>query len=421
MVDLRISQLTPAKRLSGGERLAGTQAGASVAVTTGQLAAFARPAITAQVASRCLFNRAFATTPKQMMCRTYHKAMDDIDALQILEANWYNSSGTETGTGGTATVGAAIEYPLNSCTRVTWGDQPTGSVASNANLLSDLTAVAIPRGAWFAVRRYVANPSGIAFASVSDQTDRGFGVDVFGYAPSGLADQTMTNAPVTTAQAPGLCAYPAAIVARTRRSSFAIVGDSRSAGALTTSSTAAFDGEGNLGEFAGALHARGFATLNGGVFGTTAAQFVASHARQAEAMGYCSHVVLEHGINDLTGGRTAAQIQADLLSIAGYFPRAQAILGTTPPVSTSTDGWTTTAGQTTHASNPVRVALNAWKRQVPRPFADCWEIADLVETARGSGIWKAGLTGDGTHESASGYQAIAADAAWATQVVRVTV
>jgi len=421
MVDLRISQLQAAQALGGAERLAGVQNGQTVAVSAGQLARLTQPAAPGQVASRCLFNRTFAATPKQFMARTFHRAMDDIDAVQLLEANWYNSGGTETATGGAATVSAAIEYPLNSCTRVTWAEQATGQVASGANLLSDLVAVTIPRGAWFAVRRYVTNPAGIAFASVCDTTDRGFGPDVFGYAPSGLADQTMTTAPVATAQAAGPCAFPAAIVARTRRASFGIIGDSRSAGALSSSTTGAFDGEGNLGEYAGALHGRGHATINGGIYGTTAAAFAASNARQAEAIGYCSHVVLEHSINDLTGGRTAAQVQADLLGIATLFPRARVIVGTTPPVSTSTDGWASANNQVAHASNAQRVALNAWKRQVPRPFADCWEVADLVETARGSGLWKAGLTGDGTHESAAGYQAIAGDAGWAAKVARVAV
>jgi hypothetical protein len=80
------------------------------------------------------------------------------------------------------------------------------------------------------------------------------------------------------------------------------------------------------------------------------------------------------------------------------------------PVSTSTNGWTTTAGQTTHGNNAQRVAFNNWLRdgapidgagaplavgatgtragQPGHPLAGYFETADTMETARNSGIWK---------------------------------
>ncbi|MDO7844605.1 SGNH/GDSL hydrolase family protein [Sphingomonas immobilis] len=420
MPQIRISELPLSPALSGAERLPAIRSGANAAVTAGQIAALSRPAAIAPVATRCAFARGYSATPKQMMARTYHRALDDISALQIVEANWYSNAGTETGTGGTLSVTAAIEYPLNTCTAVTWGGAGTGSAATNTNLFSDFVAVSIPKGALFAIRRYVTNASGIVFSTISDQTDRGFGIDVFGYAASGIADQTLSGTQVSTAQAAGLCSYPAAILARTRRPSFGIVGDSRSAGAITTSSTASFDASGNVGEIARGLATAGYAALNGGVYGTQAAQFVASHARQVEILRYCPYIVLEHAINDVTAGRTAAQIQADLTAIAGYFPNARIIVSTTPPVTSSTDGWASLANQTTHANNAVRVAVNTWKRGVPQPFFDCWDVADTVESARNSGLWKPNFTLDGTHESDVAYAAIQADAGWAMRTATIS-
>lgn len=370
----------------------------------------ARPSLyLGQVATRCHLSKQVSATPKQMMCRTYHVARDDITAIRIAEANWYiNSSMAETGMGAGMTVSAAIEYPLNTCTRILWSGAASGTVATSATLVSDALAIAIPKGAMFAVRRYVTCANGIPFTSFSDQTDRGFGIDVFGYTPSGLTDQTMSNAVVTTAQSPGLMHYPAAILALTRLPSLGVIGDSRNVGVTTTSSTAAFDSAGDLGEIQRSV-AKYCGCLDLGVYGEKLQNWVASNARRRELAAYCSHICLSEGINDVTGGRSAAQIAADTATIAGYFPDKLLVLTTLAPVSTSTDSWASLGNQTTNANNGVRTAVNAARRTLPSPFVKCWEIADQVESARDSGKWTApGYTADGTHESDAAYAAIAA-------------
>lgn len=416
----KISQLAGAVALTGAERVPAVQGGATVSLTGDQLVALMRgrtpPAYFGQVASRCHFARKAFASAKSAMIRTVHRAADDIATLQIMEANWYLTTAfVETGSGADVTVTASVEYPLNSCTRITWdGGAAAGTVANGANKLSDLCAVAIPKGAFFAIRRYISCPAGNIYKPMADLTDHGFGTDVYDFAASGTpTDRTMTSAPVTMTAggSTGFCHYPAGIFARTRLPSFGIVGDSRSEGYAAAGATTTFNGRGDSGEIARAIGAGGFATLNGGTYGIMAQQFVASHANQVQALSYCSHIVVQAAINDITGGASLAAVQASITTIAGYFPKAQLILATTPPVSTSTDGWATTANQTPHATNGVRVALNAWKRQVPQPFAECWEVADLVESARGSGLWQPGFTGDGIHESAVGYAAIEAGAA----------
>ena len=45
---------------------------------------------------------------------------------------------------------------------------------------------------------------------------------------------------------------------------------------------------------------------------------------------------------------------------------------------------------------------------VGHPLAGYIEVADTVESARNSGLWKAGYSGDGTHPNTVGATAIAA-------------
>lgn len=378
-----------------------------------RLGAYALPALAApylgQVATRCHLSKQMAATPKQMMCRTYHVARDDITALRLAEANWYiNTAMAETGMGANLAVTASIEYPLNDCHQISWGGSSTGAVATLTTLVSDPIAIHIPKGAMFAVRRFVSCTAGIPFTSFSDQTDRGFGTDVFGYAASGIGDQTMTNAAVTTAQSPGFIHFPAAILAMTRRPSLAVIGDSRNVGSTASSSTAAFDAIGNLGEIQRSIGAH-LGCLDLGIYGEKLQNFVASNARRVELGSYCSHICIEMGINDVTGGRSAAQIAADTAAIAAYFPDHRLVLSTMPPSTTSTDGWASVDNQTIHANDGIRVAVNNARRALPSPFVACWDVADAVESARDSGKWKApGHTADGLHESELAYGAIAA-------------
>lgn len=128
-----------------------------------------------------------------------------------------------------------------------------------------------------------------------------------------------------------------------------------------------------------------------------------------------THYLLPLGTNDVNQGRTVAQVQASLVAL--WFERAATgkpiMVATLPPITTSTDAWTTTAGQTATANEANRVAVNNWVRdgapilagaaaptgssavgtlrmgQAGHPVSDYLEIADPVETARNSGIWKA--------------------------------
>ncbi len=94
--------------------------------------------------------------------------------------------------------------------------------------------------------------------------------------------------------------------------------------------------------------------------------------------------------------------------------------GTVGPRTTSNDNWLTTGGQTAYSpafaagNASERGLLNAWKRSQSRVV----ELADIEETGRDSGIWKADGTGagkftlDGLHDWKASYAAIAASGAF---------
>jgi hypothetical protein len=53
-----------------------------------------------------------------------------------------------------------------------------------------------------------------------------------------------------------------------------------------------------------------------------------------------------------------------------------------------------------------RVTLNTYYRGAPLESAGTPEVADVMETARNSGTWKAGYDSDGIHESTTGNLAL---------------
>ncbi|QFP94468.1 minor tail protein [Gordonia phage Keitabear] len=153
--------------------------------------------------------------------------------------------------------------------------------------------------------------------------------------------------------------------------------------------------------------------VNVGRASETADQFVPGNTRRLGRMqlaDYCTHALVGYGINDVKGDATVAQIQARLtarwteLAARGL----KVLQPTLTPVTTGT--FATPEGQVKQSASreAVRIAVNDWIRTTPAPLTDYVEIADAVETARNSGIWKNNYTGDGTHPSPEGAAAAAA-------------
>lgn len=136
-----------------------------------------------------------------------------------------------------------------------------------------------------------------------------------------------------------------------------------------------------------------------------------------------THAVWEHLTND---AQPLATLQAN--AIIGW----RALTARGMKVIACTGLPKTDAGNTTpSAQNAARIQYNNWLRdgapmsaafapaavgatgvlrtgQAGHPLIDYWEPADEAETARDSGLWKAGYTTDGVHPTTTGHTAIQA-------------
>jgi hypothetical protein len=352
-----------------------------------------------QVATRCVIPGFSNTTNKQILSRTRHFARDILTGLRLIYPNWFHNGDTETGIDGTITVSASVEYPEGQLNQVKWAGSASIVIADRTSSApSDLLAIEIPDGAEFFVRTYSTSAAGILFSATED-TIHGEGSE---FGPSGITDKTMSG---TISDNGNNAVYgPCAIIGATTKPSVFVVGDSRE-------SAAGFDIPNSLsavGHVARAVSPM-CAYIDVSRGGERLAEFVAAHSRRVALAQYCSHAVIHMGINDFTAGQTSASALANLATIIGYFPTIEVWLATIEPVTTSSDGWITGANQTIDAtSNSNRIAFNDAIRAGVAGVAGFFDIADVFESARNSGKWKApagvALTSDGTHETLAGYE-----------------
>ena len=108
-------------------------------------------------------------------------------------------------------------------------------------------------------------------------------------------------------------------------------------------------------------------------------------------IGRANYAIVDYGRNEIDYGMTAEQIQAQLLILFEKLTaRGMKVYAcTVRPMTTSTDLWMTVENQTKDAKNAVRIAVNGWLRTVPSPLTGIFDLADAVESARDSGLWKA--------------------------------
>lgn len=146
--------------------------------------------------------------------------------------------------------------------------------------------------------------------------------------------------------------------------------------------------------------ARTWPLISLGVTGATAASNLPQAMTRRNALLTeigITEVLGGYGSNDVVAGRTAAQIIADISAIAQAWkdmglrvwwttisPRSPAVingLGYREPSSQ-------TPNPTYDGSASVAGQVNAWLRSEQAPIDVCVDIADLVSTARDSGIWR---------------------------------
>lgn len=348
-----------------------------------------------QIATACFTTNDTNASFHQMMSRTRHVVKQDVSQLQLVFPSWKSAEAT---VGANGTITAAIEYPVGTFTQITFSGSAGGVIPDGSYLLSDPVNVTIPKDAAVFVRTYYTNSVGIVFNQYRCNTTLG---EAATYAASGVVDQTMGGTVTNTAGTP--CYGPVAILAMTALPSFFLIGDSRIYGVNDTL-TSGSDGLGELARSFG----DNYPYINAGVAGSTATQMASQGAAGKRALlgQYCTHVLHQFGINDIAT-HTAAVLEADVQTIHGLFSGKKFYPCTVAPRSTSTDSWATLGNQTADAQTPQRILYNNWVRANTGAFAGYIELADQVESARDSGLWKApGYTADGLHETQAGYVAI---------------
>ncbi len=125
-----------------------------------------------------------------------------------------------------------------------------------------------------------------------------------------------------------------------------------------------------------------------------------SQTDRYRALDNCTHLICELGTNNFA--HTAQQTIDELQAIWDEWgARGLQIWQTTiPPITTSTDGWTTEENQTPDVNKAWRDTINAYIRSLPSPLTGVIDLSDLWSTARDSGIWRidSGIwTEDGIH------------------------
>lgn len=153
--------------------------------------------------------------------------------------------------------------------------------------------------------------------------------------------------------------------------------------------------------------------------------FASMRRRKLITLG--SWLLVEGATNDIYGGRTLAQFQADILYcclLAKNRGLKVMVCTCTPRTSVSSDFWMTVAGQTITGANPTRIAYNNWLRAwqtngLQGAYVDAiWDIANAVEVnslnvlTQDGGFWKADASGpytaDGLHPTTLGHALMAA-------------
>ena len=342
-------------------------------------------------------------------CTTEHVAAEHITSIKPVFTNWWvKNATTETNGTASATIAGAVEYPMGTKTPFTYSGVARGICPAGQELLPDDNVVDIPAGATYLLHLWQNNPGGILafqrFSSDGNAKLTANNVNNSNQVPDlTLAGSTGSWGAVGTRNA--FIAGFNAVVANSTREAVGVLGDSISVGTNDTT-TAGQPFQGHLGR---AFKGQAYGHL--GTYGDTIQAFLAgSSKRVAFAKKYFTRFVLHMGINDVTSGRTAAQIQADTNSLAALYAPSKLGICTLMPVSTSTDGWTTTGNQiaSTATPNAVRAAVNA-QRKTPGTLASnivvVYDLSPQVENTPSpeDSIWKANYTTDGTHPENSGY------------------
>lgn len=372
--------------------------------------------------------------------RVYYVATRSLQWLEVEFANWYTGAGPQEATPtNDILVSAALMDPTTGIQiPLRFRGQKQVVVRPDGTAVTDRLAVNIAKGDGLIIVVWVGCEPGGSFPI---NAVLNFSSDGHNYSTTGGADLTVSGAAAIANTNIGTPAFaPASIrggVNDPGKSVVGIVGDSIFFGISDNSTGYAERGLGGNYSFQSIA-----------MPGEALTQFIYVSSqyrrRRMSLLAKCgiTHVITDYTVNSLSSAtiQTEAVVGWRIMEKVG--PTRAATL---TPQTTSTDAWATVGNQTIMYPadrEPRRVAFNNWLRdgapinasavpqsvgasgggivragQLGHPLVGYIEAADLAESARDSGKWKANYTGDGTHPNATGAAAIAASisanaAAW---------
>lgn len=411
--------------MSGSDGTAAVLVGPAKAQMDAVRSAITRIVTTRTGVPRVTSNGTATSETTQIILRTPPVAVSD---FRVAYSNWYLSGSGFTLGPNPITIKAAavvglLAYPL------TFNGQRTPILSPGATIWSDPISLTRAAAAGLQLRQFVSVNAG-------ERWPQGRGMSSsFGDSGSNIAvGGDFVDGGGTTYAGVGQAFGPSSVIGRmlggaSALQSWAIIGDSIAQG-LNDSG----DAFGNYGYLERALGINvpwiNLSKQSLSAFGWN----YNSPFMNTLASGYVSRAVVEFSSNDIYNeARGLATTQANLITIWNEWSlRGTRVYQTTlTPRTTSTDGWATVANQTISDAtlNNQRIALNEWLRagspivngvavavgtagavltgQVGHPLYGVLDAADLAETARNSGIWRAAYVGDGVHPGPTGAAAIA--------------
>ena len=344
--------------------------------------------------------------------RTKHEALCDCHSLQLVYGNFYQDDDpTRLPNLDTYTIKCVIEVVKSGQTRfidVTFKGDMRASIQPGAQVTSDPVGLEFSKGDTFYVRAHVTTASAGKFPHA-----------IVGFLENGEGKMAgdQTKAASFSAQTLATLSPMAIYATPTERfRTVALVGDSISLGAGNANGNNdghPFQGEFGFMQLAAMRAGMGYVTLGMNGQATNGFQPHTRHRRMVLASS-CDIAVVNYGTNDMTASRTLEEIKANLMDAwKALKMRGLKVYQTTITPRTNeaskwpTEGQVPVNDRTAGGPTTVRSLLNDWIRTVPSPHLDGYvEVADAVETARNSGLWKAGMTTDGIHPNEQGHKAL---------------
>lgn len=363
------------------------------------------------------------------MSRSAHLFPKGVASPQFIFPNFYvGVSGIDLdanqhfGTNPRRSARASLEYPIGTCTQMTWGGASTITTSDYLYPITDPVNVSIPPGATAFVRIYTSSPIDGVFTPVNVFTEGnntvsgtnvaiGDGFNADANNGSNVPDQTTScDAIVNTGGDNGIgILTPIAILGQTTQPSVLLLGDSIQQGyqANNGGSGQGQNAAGDAGVMAMSIGPQ-YGYINAAVGGTSIQEYVGfsttpsgvvlsnSFVRQ-RLYKYVSNLGDEYGLVDIALGRIASQVVIDQQKLwfgqaasgpnPATLPFSGAIFHSTLTSYTSANVTQILSPNTQglFSFEPQRKLMNSWYRTPGNVPNGVWDIEPIITTTDASG------------------------------------